>query len=70
MFEENCIKEYQVSTMVILKFTVDGFEDKYLGLSMPEGRMKVGKCKSTKDKALKGSQTGLKNMLTVEGRKL
>ena len=39
--------------MVILNITAEGFEDKYLGLPVPEGRMKVGKFQSTKDKALK-----------------
>uniref|UniRef100_A0A453Q831 Reverse transcriptase zinc-binding domain-containing protein n=1 Tax=Aegilops tauschii subsp. strangulata TaxID=200361 RepID=A0A453Q831_AEGTS len=39
--------------LVVLKITSDGFEDKYLGLPVPEGRMKAGKFQSTKDKALK-----------------
>ena len=38
--------------MVILNITAEGFDDKYLGLPVPEGRMKVGKFQSTKDKAL------------------
>ena len=42
-FGKKCSMEDQVSTMVILNITVDGFEDKYLGLPVPEGRMKVGK---------------------------
>ena len=41
--------------MVILNITAEGFEDKYLGLPVPEGRMKAGKFQSTKDKALKRS---------------
>ena len=45
--------EEQVSIPVILKITIDGFEDKYLGLPIPEGRMKAGKFQSTKDKVLK-----------------
>ena len=45
--------EEQVSILVILKITIDGFEDKYLGLPIPEGRMKAGKFQSTKDKVLK-----------------
>ena len=39
--------------MVILCITAEGFEDKYLGLPVPQGRMKAGKFQSTKDKALK-----------------
>ena len=42
-----------MAIMVILKITVDGFEDKYLGLPVPEGRMKAGKFQSTKEKVLK-----------------
>ena len=45
--------ENQVSSMAILEITVKGFEDTYLGLSVPEGRMKDGKFQYTKDKFLK-----------------
>ena len=53
MFGKKCSLENQVAIMVILKITVDGFEDKYLGLLVPEGRMKVGKFQYTKEKVLK-----------------
>lgn len=53
MFGKKCSLEDQVRTMVIPKFTSNGFEDKYFGLPMPEGRKKAGKFQSTKDKALK-----------------
>ena len=53
MFGKKCSLENQVAIMVILKITVDGFEDKYLGLPVPEGRMKAGKFQSTKEKVLK-----------------
>lgn len=43
MFGKKCSLEDQVSTLVILKITADGFEDEYLGLPVLEGRMKVGK---------------------------
>ena len=43
MFGKKCSLENQVAIMVILKITVDGFKDKYLGLPVPEGRMKAGK---------------------------
>ena len=39
--------------MVILCITAEGFEDKYLGIPVPQGRMKDGKFQSTKEKALK-----------------
>ena len=39
--------------MVILNIIVEGFEDKYLGLPVPQGRMKAGKFQSTKGKVLK-----------------
>ena len=42
-FGKKCSVEDQVSTMVIPNITAEGFEDKYLGLPVPEGRMKVGK---------------------------
>ena len=42
-----------MSLLVILKITCDGFEDKYIGLPVPEGRMKADKFQYTKDKALK-----------------
>lgn len=35
------------------KFTMDVFEDKCLGLPVLEGKMKVGKFQSTKEKVLK-----------------
>ena len=42
-----------MSIMVVLKITEEGFDDKYLGLPVPEGRMKAGKFQYTKNKALK-----------------
>ena len=42
-----------MAVIVILCITAEGFEDKYLGLPMPQGRMKAGKFQSTKEKALK-----------------
>ena len=42
-----------MSVMVILNITVEGFENKYLGLPVPQGRMKARKFQSTKEKALK-----------------
>lgn len=53
MFGKSCSMENQVSTMVILKITTEGFEDKYLGLPVPQGRMKAGRFQSTKEKAVK-----------------
>ena len=53
MFGKKCSLENQVAIMVILKITVDGFKDKYLGLPVPEERMKAGKFQSTKEKVLK-----------------
>ena len=53
LFGKNCRLEDQVSIMVVLKITEEGFEDKYLGLPVPEGRMKAGKFQYTKDKALR-----------------
>ena len=53
MFGKKCSMEVQVAVMVILCITAEGFEDKYLGLPVPQGRMKAGKFQSTKDKALK-----------------
>ena len=50
---EKCSLEDQVAILVILQITSEGFEDKYLGLPVPEGHMKAGKFQSTKDKALK-----------------
>ena len=42
-----------MNTMVILKVTTDGFDDKYLGLHFPKGRLEAGKFQSSKDKALR-----------------
>ena len=53
LFGKKCPIEIQVSLLVILKITCDGFEDKYIGLPVPEGRMKADKFQYTKDKALK-----------------
>ena len=54
-----------MAIMVILKITVDGFEDKYLGLPVPEGRMKAGKFQSTKDKVLKRLSDWIEKYLRV-----
>ena len=53
LFGKNCTMEVQVAIIVILSITSEGFEDKYLGLPVPQGRMKAGKFQSTKEKALK-----------------
>ena len=42
LFGKRCSMEDQVAILVVLKITFDGFEDKYLGLPVPEGRMKAG----------------------------
>lgn len=52
LFGMSCSLETQASIMVILQFFADGFEDKYIGLPVPEGRMKAAKFHSTKDKFL------------------
>lgn len=53
MLGKSCSMENQVSTMLILKITAEGFEDKYLGLPVPQGRMKAGRFQTTKEKAVK-----------------
>ena len=53
MFGKKCSMENQVSIMVILNIAAKGFEDKYLELPVPQGRMKAGIFQSTKEKALK-----------------
>ena len=53
MFGKNCSMESHVAVMVILCITAEGFEDKYLGLPVPQGRMKAGNFQTTKEKALK-----------------
>lgn len=53
MFGKSCSMENQVSTMAILKIIAEGFEDKYLGLPVPQGRMKAGRFQSTKERVLK-----------------
>ena len=45
--------ENQVASMVILGIIVEGFEDRYLGLPIPEGRVKADKFQYTKDMFLK-----------------
>ena len=42
-----------MSILVILQITSEGFDGKYLGLPVPEGRMKAGTFQSTKDKVIK-----------------
>ena len=51
LFANNCSMEVQVAVMVILCITSEGFEDKYLGLLVPQGRLKAGKFQSTKEKS-------------------
>ena len=50
MFGKKCSVEIQVAVMVILCITTEGFEDKYLGLPVPQGRMKAGNFNQQKKK--------------------
>ena len=42
MFRKKCSTEDQSGVHVILCITADGFEDKYLGLPVPQDRMNDG----------------------------
>jgi hypothetical protein len=50
MFGDRCLGETQVEIKNILQYDTVCFEEKYLGLPVPEGRMKKGKFKSSKGK--------------------
>ena len=54
------------NAQTLLNITPNGFEDKYLALYVPEGRMQAGKFESTKDKALKRLSDQMESMLLVE----
>jgi hypothetical protein len=50
MYGDQCSDEVQDELKRILKYETSCFEEKYLGLPVPEGRMKKGKFKPTKEK--------------------
>ena len=58
-----------MSTMVVLQVTTDGFEDRYLGLQVPEERMKAGKLQPSKDKVLKGPSSQIMNFTSGDAKK-
>jgi hypothetical protein len=53
MYGESCSDVVQAENKQILKYETTCFEEKYLGLSVPEGRLTKGKFKSTKGKFTK-----------------
>jgi hypothetical protein len=53
MYGDHCPPEVQTDIKDILKYETESFEEKYLGLPVPEGRMKKGKLKNTKEKFVK-----------------
>jgi hypothetical protein len=53
MYGESCSDEVQAEIKQILKYETTCFEEKYLGLPVPEGRLTKGKFKSTKGKFTK-----------------
>jgi hypothetical protein len=50
MFGDQCSPDVQSELKDILKYETVCFEEKYLGLPVPEGRLKKGKFKGTKEK--------------------
>jgi hypothetical protein len=50
LYRDECTAEVQDEIKGILKYDTTCFEEKYLGLPIPEGRMTKGKFKSTKVK--------------------
>ena len=48
--KKKCSVEIQVAVIVILCITAEGFEDKYLGLPVPQVRMKAGNFNQQKKK--------------------
>jgi hypothetical protein len=50
LYGDQCSLETQAQLKQILKYDTTCFEEKYLGLPVPEGRMKSGKFKPTKEK--------------------
>ena len=53
MYGDKCTSEIQAEIKEILKYDTSCFEEKYLGLPVPDGRMSKGKFKSTKGKFTK-----------------
>jgi hypothetical protein len=50
LYGDKCSPEVQLELKGILKYDTVCFEEKYLGLPVPEGRLKKGKFKSSKEK--------------------
>jgi hypothetical protein len=50
LFGDQCIEAVQVELQGILKYETQCFEEKYLGLPVPKGRLKSGNFKSLKEK--------------------
>jgi hypothetical protein len=53
MFGDQCTAAVQAELKNILQYDTNCFEEKYLGLPVPEGRLKKGKFVSTKGKFAK-----------------
>jgi hypothetical protein len=53
LFRDNCLETSQKMVREILEVERETFEDKYLGLPTPEGRMNKGKFQSNKDRLKK-----------------
>jgi hypothetical protein len=50
LYGDRCTAEAKTEIKQILKYETESFEEKYLGLPVPEGRLKKGKFQATKDK--------------------
>jgi hypothetical protein len=53
LYGNNCVDEVQKSIQGVLKYETKCFEEKYLGLPVPEGRMKNGKLHPFKENFVK-----------------
>jgi hypothetical protein len=53
LFGNKCTEETQKAVQDVLKYETQCFEEKYLGLPVPEGRMKNGKFQPVKSKFAK-----------------
>jgi hypothetical protein len=70
MYGDQCDTDTQAEIKKIFKYETECFEEKYLGLPVPEGRMKKGNFKSTKGKFSKHTSDWCKRYMSSEAKEI
>jgi hypothetical protein len=70
LYGDLCPPEVQSELKNILKYETHCFEEKYLGLPVPDGKMKSGKFKSTKEKFSKHASDWSEKYMSLEEKEI